>query len=235
MLSLPTPYRGNVVIPYAPNSDGDRPHSWDSPADSSETPSGLAIVSVRDALGPETITLGYDGLTRAEARTLEQFVEDQAGRHEGFWCPTFQHDFYGVALVSPFTATHPGGQVSVRDWGYKDEVWSLGFGYRQIAAYRAGTVGGAWCLTQWEPHSGPVIEDVLGNVLWGYNLSSGGTAGNTDVIGDSDRQGVATGLMLSRLLWCRFADDAITTEWFHPNHASITLRVTSDSNAAPSS
>jgi hypothetical protein len=32
--------------------------------------------------------------------------------------------------------------------------------------------------------------------------------------------------MLSRLLWVRFADDAMTTEWTHPHFASVTLRVT---------
>lgn len=225
-IALPSSYQNYDVIPYAPNAPGDRGHTWDWPGHLETAPSGASIGDVNAAQGIETITLGYVGLTRSEARTLESFVEGKAARKTGFWCPTFQHDFH------PVSNSGVGGNLVVRDWGFYDNIFPLTVPHTgapgnvthwpyNIAAYR----NGAWFITNMTGGSfRPGTFDTTGAELIGYNLNyDAGYAGSSAVIdtNTSDR----SGLMVSRLLWVRFADDAMTTEWNHPRMASITLKV----------
>lgn len=220
--AMPTTYLSDVVFPFAPNRRGDRPHAWDAPVDAQSTPAGLSIFSQRPDEGTESWTLGFDGLSRADAKALEDFVIARKGCKEGFWCPSFQHDFYADEHVHIGGSVFPAGDLAIREWGYATTIYPLGFPYRHIAGYRGGTLGGSWCFQDWAPNGDTITDPVTGIVLAGYGFGSGTPAGNTSVFGIKTTAG---GLRLMRLLWCRFADDAITTEWAHPNHASVTLRV----------
>ncbi len=223
--ALPPSYPGfapSPVIPFAPNANADRQQQWDWTNTAPAIPSGLTIASTHPTNGVETWTLAYVGLTRSDARTLEQFVEDRRGRLQGFWCPTFQHDFY---VVAPSLL---GGAVAVRDWGFAPELdrvvldsiedpfyWARHF----FAAY-----GGRWMLSafngavygagSFDAAGVPIIRYPFGDAIGEDLLSPGYTS--------------AGGLMMGRLRFVRFADDAMTTEWTHPNFASITLRVVTD-------
>lgn len=221
-IALPSTYQNEDVIPYAPNVPGDRGHTWDWAGHLETMPSGASIGTVDAAQGTETITLGYVGLTRSAAKTLEAFVSGKAGRHDGFWCPTFQHDFHVVDGLHYSV----NGNLVVRDWGFLANVFPLtanGIHWPyNIAAYR----GGSWFLTNM---TGATFDagtfDETGARLVGYNLNyNAGYGGSTSVINANDRSD-RQGIMCSRLLWVRFADDAITTEWDHPHLASVTLRV----------
>ena len=237
MNALPATFRSQPVIPYAPNADGDRPNRWDRPSAAVETPSGLSAVSALQATGipgTETIQLGYVGLTRAETRTLEAFVADRAGRKTGFWCPTFQHDFYATDSGIGSTAVH------VREWGYVDNLHSLQvaatfvFPFRYFAGYYAGASGSKWGLCKWNSSISAGGTDGFGNVVKVYTSAdaNGFECAGADVWSQVSG-GSAKGLVLMRLLWVRFAEDAITTEWNHPALANLTLRVVSVPQETP--
>lgn len=204
--ALPSTYGGLPVIPLAPNLGGDRDHEWDWPAAVTTIPSGVTTVATNPTVGTEAIPLAYTGLSRADARTLEAFFEARAGRKDAFWCPTFQRDF---AVVSA------SGSVQVREYGYADDVWPLGSWATQFAFYRPGA---GWLLSSVYGFNAPGT-DADGTPTLYYNVEPINAAGSFTVI-DS-----GVGLAVMRLLKVRFADDAITTEWTHPNFASITLRV----------
>jgi hypothetical protein len=227
MLVLPTTYRSNPVIPFAPNADADRAHQWDWPGNVNAIPSGLTIAWVDPTNGIESITLGYVGLTRSDARTLEAFVETQLGRKAGFWCPTFQHDYVAVDHISG----HPSGTFALREWGQATlnstgSIFDIpGDEFRHVAAFCAGTVGGSWYFNRMGLSANDPTVGPDGIMLLGYGFAVGGPeAGNIGVLSTLTYQ---AGLRLMRLLWVRFADDAMTTEWAHPHLAAITLRVVS--------
>jgi hypothetical protein len=225
--SLPTTHLASPVIPFAPNANVERGHEWDWTRDVSETPSGLSTVTTRATRGAETIPLAYDGLTRSDARTIEQFVEDRAGRKEGFWCPTFQQDFY--AEVNTY---FPSDSFAIREWGFADTIYPLGVWARQYAGYRAGAVGGGpWLLSQFAIGSVDTATGPEGSPLRRYGNGATGSGNGVVLSGMSANH--STGLRLMRLLWVRFADDAITTEWAHPNFASIALRVVEVPSESP--
>jgi hypothetical protein len=211
MIALPSTYRSHAVIPFAPNADADRPHSWDWTNTANTMPSGLTIAAAHATAGKEAVPLQYAGLTRSEARTIEQFVEDRAGRHEGFWCPSFQHDFH-------VTNRAPDIFFEVREWGYAANVFPLGNWARHFATYRIGSSGGPWHLGILTGCSTGVGTDTDGSSLswYGTLFSVGGPAS-----------------VLMRLLWVRCVDDALTTEWAHPNLASISFNVIEVSGEAP--
>ena len=72
----------------------------------------------------------------------------------------------------------------------------------------------------------PGVYDETGARLVGYNLNYGAGFGGSSSVVDPNTPSDRANLMASQLLWCRFADDAMTTEWDHPNLANTTLRVT---------
>lgn len=219
-ISLPFPFLSEPVIPYAPNAPGDRGHTWDWPGHLETMPSGASIGTVDAAKGTETIALGYVGLSRAEVRTLEAIVEARSGRYEGFWCPTFQHEFH--AVDGPHYGFSSIKNLVVRDWGFHDNIFPDAPQSRWLAAYHAGS----WLLTKFTGASDdPGTFDETGARLVGYNLDYGaGIAGSAAVLDPSTPSDRAN-RMVCRLLWVRFADDAITTEWDHPHLANVTLRV----------
>lgn len=224
-IALPSEPTGtiSVVIPYAPNAPDDRGHTWDWPGHLATLPSGATIATTTSQpQGTETITLGYVGMTRAEVRTLEAFVEARTARKEGFFCPTFQHDFY------PYGVSTLGRNFVTRDWGFLENIYPLtifnatAFGHVYhwpyfVAFHRAG----AWFLTNLAAGIDTGSTDYTGARLAGYNLgfNPGNYAGDPSVVSS------VSGLAAMRLLWVRFADDAMTTEWTHPNFASVTIRV----------
>jgi hypothetical protein len=221
--ALPSSYRSSPVIPLAPNARGDRPHQWDWTNDTTTIPSGLTITKTLATVGVETFPLEYVGLTRADARTIEQFFEDRQGRKEGFWCPTFQQDFFSADFVSG----QPSGTFPIREWGYATEIFPLGTWATHFAAYRAATSAVKWYFAPFTIPAVSTIVNAAGEVLKAYNYNGAGDiAGNVNVVSVGAGNTHSNGLRLSRLLWVRFVDDAITTEWAHPNHASISLRVT---------
>lgn len=221
---LPTSYRSNDVLSFLPNGDEARAHAWEQPTRLGATPSGLTIASVT-GLGTETFPLHYVGLTRDDAREIESFVEDHAGRKAGFWCPTFQHDFATVA-----NALSSGGTVFVREWGYAANIFPLGLGYRHIVAMR----GALRFIAPLQGVSDTGDDDVDGVSIYEYQPFGSGTAGDgTTILSGGTATYDAIGLRVSRCWWARFAEDAITTEWTHPNFASITLRVTPIPSESP--
>ncbi len=227
--ALPTSYRSAPVIPYAPNARADREHEWDWTNETDTNPAGLTIITTRETEGRESFTLKYVGLNRAEARTLESFVDDRAGRREGFWCPTFQQDYYAADFLA---GGLPGGALAIREWGYGEDLTPLAWA-RHFAAYRAGTVGGSWymAILATQPNTAPYIATAPdGTLLRGYNITGVDAAGNASVVSSNTH---STGLRLTRLLWVRLADDRVTTEWAHPNHAAITLHVTAVPSESP--
>ena len=94
--ALPSTFRSNAVLPFAPNGPSDRVHVWDWTNVSRMDPAGADDVAAFPTVGVETIQLEYVGLTRSDARTLESFFETTVGRKGGFWCPTFQHEFQAI-------------------------------------------------------------------------------------------------------------------------------------------
>lgn len=216
LAALPSTYVGHPVIPFAPNAAADRAHEWDWTGRADTIASGLTTASVDPTIGTEQITLGYTGLTRADARAIEAFAETQAGRKTGFFCPSFQRDFY---------ATHVSGDsITIREWGYVTDLYpivnSRGIHvYQSFAAYYAG----AWGLDFFNSSFSSAGTDAGGFPLQVYTANAGGVAGTA--VWHSTPNGSADGLALMRLLYCRFADDAITTDWDHPHLANITLRV----------
>jgi hypothetical protein len=230
LMALPSTYRSNPVIPFMPNADGDREHSWEWNSSSDAIPSGLTIAAVKATAGTETFPLQYVGLTRSDARTLEAFVETQAGRKIGFWCPTFQQEFYTVPQPSGWST---GGFLFIREWGYGVDVFPLGTGFRHFFATR----GALRLLGRFTAVDASALRDAAGFLISGYTVAggAGATSGDaTTLAGGGTVGGYATnGLRVGRCHWVRFADDAITTEWAHPNLATITLRVTSISGEAP--
>jgi hypothetical protein len=223
--ALPSGYFSDApVIPYAPNADGDRDHQWDWASSAIAIPSGISTATTLEDVGRESFDLRYVGLTRAEARTIEAFVDDRKGRKEGFWCPTFQHDFYAV------DSSLPGGvwSFAFREWGYATDIFPLGNWAKHVAFYRAGV---GWYIGQLLLTAN-VSTAPDGTPIRGYGFSGAG-----EVAGDSAVVSVTTfagGLRAMRLLWVRFAEDAITTEWAHPHHATITLRVVAVPSEDPS-
>lgn len=218
-VALPSPFLSLPVIPYVPNQPGDRAHAWDWPGHLDTQASGVSVSDVDATQGTETITLGYVGLSRSEARTLEAFVEARAGRKEGFWCPTFQHDFFPV---DPAAFGILSSEFAVRDWGFLANVFPLTTpSGSHWPYYFAFARNGYWTLAHLTGgHSDPGVFDTTGARIVGYQVESGaGTQASTGPV----FPGVPN--MISRLLWVRFADDAITTEWDHPRLANITLRV----------
>ena len=134
-MSLPGTYRSNSVIPFMPNGDVDRGQEWDWTGRSQTTPTGLTTASVDPTYGTETFTLNYVGLTRSDARTLEAFIETAAGRQTGFWCPTFQHDFYTVQRPTVWNGVgNPPGSIFPREWGYGTDIFPLGLAFQHIFA-----------------------------------------------------------------------------------------------------
>ena len=225
MLALPTTYRSNPVIPFMPNADADRAHAWHWAGAAKSIPSGLTIASVGPDQGSESFPLQYTGLSRSEARTLEAFVDSQDGRKTGFWCPTFQQDFYAVAQPAGWVG---GGLIFVREWGYATSVFPLGTGYRHFFATRDALR----LLGRFNGMNPSALTDPSGFTVFGYDVAGG--AGET--AGDATTLNVVTadlGLRVYRCLWVRFADDAITTEWTHPHLASVTLRVTAIPGESP--
>lgn len=222
MLVLPSLYRSTAVIPYAPNGPDDRQHDWDWTGRTSAIPSGLTIGTVNATTGAETFALHYTGLSRTEARTLEQFAEDAAGRKAGFWCPTFQQDFGCVAQPAAWSGGGtPPGNAFVKEWGYAENIYPLGAGFRDVAL----TLGGAWFLGRInaEPDDlGAPAFTADGFAVFGYSFASG----VGDYAGTLTVAPVLAGTAMMRMPFVRFADDAITTRWTHPNFASIDLRVT---------
>jgi hypothetical protein len=225
MLTLPTTYRSNPVIPFVPNADADRAHSWDWAGTVSKVVSGLTIAHVDPTTGSETFPLQYVGLSRSDAHTIEAFVETHAGRRTGFWCPTFQHEF---ATVQRTAAS--GGPIFVREWGYAAAIYPLGLAHRHLYATRNGLV----FIGPLQGVSSAGFSDADGIAVYEYDFFGSGTSGDptTLVVGGHPAYD-AIGLRVSRCHWVRFADDAITTEWTHPHLAAITLRVTTIPNEAP--
>lgn len=217
--ALPTSYRSLPVIPYAPNASGDRAHEWDWTNDTRSIPSGLTISATHETVGRESFALKYVGLSRAEARALELFAEDRAGRKEGFWCPTFQLDFYPDNFVSG----NPVADFAIREWGYATDIYPLGTWAKHFVAYRGSVGASPWYIAQFIVTANTATAPD-GAPLRGYNFSGAGvTAGNGAVVTGTNTY--TAGLRLMRLLWVRLAEDAVSTEWAHPNHASLTLRV----------
>jgi len=216
MFALPSTYRSLPVIPFAPNADADRAHQWDWSGKTDSIPSGLTIGSVDATQGSETFPLQYVGLTRSEARTLEAFVDSQDGRKTGFWCPTFQQDFYAVR-----NGGVGSGLIDIREWGYSTLAFPLGAGFHHFAAYRTG----AWGLSQWNGSFSAAGVDSSGFTLVRYAADGGSVAGDANVWGNAVN-GHSDGLVLMRMPFVRFAADAVTTEWEHPHLAAITLHVT---------
>lgn len=225
-LALPTPFISEPVIPFAPNAPDDRGHTWDWPGHAETLPSGVSISSATSQTqGNETITLGYVGLTRAEVRTLEAFVEARVARKTGFWCPTFQHDFYAVHGAD-FGVSN---QFATRDWGFLDHILPLTFvnsasvtvhwPYNIFAVYGANIA----FIRMSGSVSNPGVFDATGARIVGYQID--GSPGNQVAFGHVFANGDPPPQMVSRALWVRFADDAMTTEWTHPTFASVTLRV----------
>jgi hypothetical protein len=69
-----------------------------------------------------------------------------------------------------------------------------------------------------------MATDAAGYPTRAYSIDVfGGHAGNNLVI--SGPLTFESGLRIMRMLWARFADEAITTSWDHPNLASIALTV----------
>jgi hypothetical protein len=64
---------------------------------------------------------------------------------------------------------------------------------------------------------------------------AGETSGDATTLSGGGSSGgyAANGLRVFRCHWVRFADDAIATEWTHPNFAAITLRVVTIPGEAP--
>jgi hypothetical protein len=222
-ITLPTTFRSDVVIPYAPNTPDDRGHTWDWPGHLETLPSGATIASTTSqSQGNETITLGYIGLTRSEVRTLEAFVEARTARKDGFWCPTFQHDFY------PYGVNTLGGNFVTRDWGFLENIYPLTIphaaafgGVYHWPYFVAFHRGGSWFLTNLAAGHDTGTTDPTGAALVAYGLAFN----PGDIAGDSAVVSSVVGLAAMRLLWVRFADDAMATEWTHPRFASVTLRV----------
>lgn len=216
LAALPSSYAGHPVIPFAPNADADRAHEWDWTGRADTIASGLTTASVDPTMGTEQITLGYAGLTRADARAIESFVETQAGRKTGFFCPSFQRDWYATSVA--------GESLTMREWGYVADLYpivnSRGIHvYQSFAAYYAG----AWGLDFFNNAFSSAGTDAAGFPLEHYTANAGGVVGTA--VWHNTPNGSADGLALMRLLYCRFADDAITTDWDHPHLANITLRV----------
>ena len=225
--ALPTAYRSHPVIPYAPNADADRPHQWDWTGQSDTIASGLTTASVDPTFGTETFTLAYSGLTRADVRAIESFVETQAGRKTGFWCPSFQRDFF----VNSRTSTNYRDTLDLREWGYIAIVYQLDAAFHHFAAYRsAAGLTTPWALSRFTAFS-TGTPDGSGIAVQTATADSlvGSYAGDNNVwglaYGGSWQQNTNGGLALMRLMFVRFADDAITTEWDHPALANVTLRV----------
>lgn len=214
--ALPSTFHSHPVIPFAPNAGVDRTHAWDWTGRADTIASGLTTASVDSTIGTEAITLTYVGLTRADARAIESFAETQAGRKAGFWCPTFQRDWH---------ATHVAFEAfTLREWGYVTEIYPIVNAagvhvYKYFAAYYAG----AWGLDAFNGVFSSAGTDAAGFALQLYTADSGGVVGSA--VWHSTPNGSADGLALMRMLYVRFADDAVTTEWDHPALANITLRV----------
>ena len=222
--ALPTTYRGSSVMPYMPNGDVDRAHEWDWTGRQDTIASGLTKASVDPTAGTETFSLAYSGLTRADARAIESFVETQKARKTGFWCPTFQSDFYVTSTSGDF--------LFIREWGYVANIYPLGDAYSHFAAYRPQSGGSSnWGMARFASFvdSG---TDAAGYPLTRYFVNAITYSGNTNVWGGGVN-GAADGLVVMRMPFVRFADDALTTEWAHPNLASITLRVTTIPGETP--
>jgi hypothetical protein len=215
LAALPSTFRSQPVIPYAPNGPDDRGHVWDWTGRTAQIPSGITTASVDALLGTESFALRYVGLTRADARALESFVEGKSGRITGFWCPTFQHDFYASGGVA--------GSPYIREWGFAALMANVqssagAYIHRPFAAF----LGGAWGMSRWSSFTSSGTDD-SGYPRSIYTVDGFWTVG-TNVWGTATN-GYLDGLRLMRVLWCRFADDPLTTSWDHPALANIELRV----------
>jgi hypothetical protein len=224
LAALPSSFHSHPVIPYPPNGPDDRGHVWDWTGRSKTIASGLTVASVDPAIGTESFTLRYVGLTRADARAIESFVETQLGRIAGFFCPTFQHDFYATAVS--------GEAFTMREWGYATKVYPVTNSasvhiYKYFAAYYAGS----WGLCDFNGVFSSAGTDASGYPLQLYTANSGGVTGSA--VWHSTANGSADGLAVMRLLYCRFADDAVTTTWDHPALANIELRVVAIPDETP--
>lgn len=213
------------MIPYAPNGDVDRPRQWDELNTDLSTPAGLlarSTAQTASAQGIESMTLSYVGLSRAEARAIEAFCEARMGRDGGFWCPTFQHDFY--------VTTHTLNGINLRDWGYATNILNLytlnadnshNYWARHFFAWYAGT----WMLARFNGTTHTGATDSAGFTIVGFDYAAGaGEIAGSDVVSVTTRNS-ANGLTMGRNCFVRLADDAVTTEWTHPHHASIALTV----------
>jgi hypothetical protein len=195
-----------------PNAPGDRAHNWDWTADRATNAAGLTTVATRATYGAETIALNYVGLSRESARTIETFVDAQKGRKTGFWCPSGQLDYY---------ASVAGDQLLLREYGEANVLANSKF--QNVIFYRAG-LAPPWYINQIFPRNdGAVGTDPAGYPLYAYGIDAFGShAGNNLVI--SGPLTFESGLRIMRMLWARFAEDAITTLWDHPNLANISLK-----------
>lgn len=219
---LPSTFRSSPVLPFAPNAPGDRAHAWDWPGNSDTNPAGMTGVSVHAEVAPEVITIGYVGLSRADARTLEDFFESTTvGAANGFWCPTFQHEFYTVPDPG-----HGGNTFWVREWGYASTIFHLADSWPdpQIFAFRHfyGTKGAGVSIATLQSVADLGDTEPDGTKIVGYNLfDAGATVNGGAFVGTTTS---VAGLAVSRCLWCRLGDDAIETTWDHPNCANMTIK-----------
>jgi hypothetical protein len=197
-----------------PNGPDDRAHHWDWKADRATNPAGLTTVATRPTYGAETVTLNYVGLSRSTARTIEAFVDAQKGRKGGFWCPSGQLDYY--------PSTDSGGWM-LREYGQASALANSRF--QHTLFYRASQGSSPWYINQIFPNTPPdMATDAAGYPTRAYSIDVfGGHAGNSLVV--LHPLTFESGLRMMRMLWARFADEAITTSWDHPNLASIALTV----------